>query len=460
MVRIFNLYVPTRLLVLLGGEIAAIYASFRLAVLIRFWGQSDVVFYDTHGFWKVLFITALALLCSHYMELYDLPQLTSPNEMYARILTLLGTVCFLLAFLTYFFPSFSVGRGVFLIGVCLLALTWTLWRWAYGRLVLLPAMRERVYLLGRGERASHIAETIRTREELGMDVVGWAEAWESNNDLPSGDSLGGILLQEARRYAVKRVIVALDDRRGKMPVQELLNLRMQGVLIEDGATMLEKISGQIEVDTLHPSALIFSDGFRLRPKHRLIRDLVSTILALALSIITLPLIPIIALLIKLTSKGPVLYRQRRLGFRNRIFNCYKFRTMRADAEADSGPTWALDDDPRVTKIGKFLRLTRLDEIPQIWNVLRGDMEFVGPRPERPEFIAQLTEEIPYYPLRHVVRPGITGWAQINYKYGNSVNDSKEKLKYDLFYIKNMSLTLDLWILFQTVRTVLLGKGAL
>jgi sugar transferase (PEP-CTERM system associated) len=456
-IRIFNLYVPTRLLVLLGGEIAAIYTSFWLAILIRFRGDSAPVLHDEHVLWRIVAIAALALLCSHYLELYDLRQLTSPREIYSRILMLLGIVCLLLAGLTYVFPWFSVGRGVFLIGICILSLTWMSWRWAYGRLISLPLIRERVYLLGQGEKAARIAEMIRTRGELGMDLVGWAGA---GTDSLTRDSLGGSLMQMARKGAMQRVIVALDDRRSRMPVQELLELRMQGVRIEDGAALLEKLSGQIEVDTLHPSSLIFGDGFRLRPKHRLVRDIVSTILAISLSILTLPLIPIIVILIKLTSPGPALYRQKRVGFRDRVFNCYKFRTMRSDAEADSGPTWACDDDPRVTEVGKFLRRTRLDEIPQLWNVLRGDMEFVGPRPERPEFIERLSQQIPYYRLRHVVRPGITGWAQIRYRYGNSVEDAKEKLKYDLFYIKNMSLGLDFWIVFQTVKTVLFGEGAL
>jgi len=457
-IRIFNLYVPTRLLVLLGGEIVAICASFWLAIRIRFGDVSDITFYDEHVLWKIAAVAALALICSHYLELYDWQHLTKPSETYSRILMLLGIVCLLLAGLIYVFPRFSVGRGVFLIGICILSITWMSWRWAYARLISFPLMRERVYLVGQGERARRIAEAIRTRGELGMDMSGWAG--ETATESLTRDSLGEILLETAKKHAVQRVIVALDDRRSRMPVQELLELRMRGVLVEDGATLLEKISGQIEVDTLRPSALIFSDGFHLRPKHWLIRDFVSTILALTLSIITLPLIPIIVLLIKLTSPGPVLYRQKRVGFRNKVFNCYKFRTMRADAEADSGPTWALDDDPRVTKIGRFLRMTRLDEIPQLWNVLRGDMEFVGPRPERPEFIEQLSEQIPYYRLRHVVRPGITGWAQINYKYGNSVRDSKEKLKYDLFYIKNMSLGLDFWIVFATIKTVLFRDGSL
>ena len=457
MIRIFNLYVPTRTLVLLGGEVTIICASFALAIVLRFGANSPAVLYDRHAVWKIFGVVALAVLCSHYMELYDLRRLKRPAETLSSILVLVGTLSFLMAGLTYLFPQLLLGRKVFLTGLCILSLMWLLWRWAYEHLIFLPAMRERIYLVGQGERAKRIAEVIRTRRELGMDVVGWAG--ETGDATLTQNSLGRIFLEMGRKRVVDRVIVALTDRRRTMPVEELLELRMLGIRIEDGTALLEKVSGQIEVDELHPSWLIFGDGFRFTPQHWLLRAILSRFLALCLSIVTLPLLPIILMLIKLGPPGPILYRQKRVGLRGEIFYCYKFRTMRADAEADSGPTWALDDDPRVTWVGRILRVTRLDEIPQLWNVLRGDMAFVGPRPERPEFIEMLSREISYYKLRHVIPPGITGWAQICYKYGNSVADAKEKLKYDLFYVKNMSLILDLWIVFQTVRTVLLRKGA-
>jgi sugar transferase (PEP-CTERM system associated) len=457
LIRIFNHYVPSRSLVFLGGEIATICASFTLAIFIRFGGDSAAVFGDAHSIWKIVFAALLALLCSHYMELYDLKWLSSPNEMYHRIFMLVGTLSVVLAVLTFAFPALVVGRNVFLVGICILSLTLISWRWAYGRLIFLPALRERVYLLGNGERAKRIMEAIRTRAELGMDVVGWAG--ESASENWTAASMGKVLQDLGHQRAIDRVIVALTDRRAVMPVNDLLELRMAGVQVEDGTSILEKISGQVEVDELHPSWMIFGDGFRLTSVHRFLRRIVSTLFALALSILTLPLIPIIMLLIRLTSPGPMLYRQKRVGLRGEIFNCYKFRTMRCDAEADSGPTWASDDDPRVTQAGKFLRRTRLDEIPQLWNVLRGDMAFVGPRPERPEFVAKLQRQIPYYSLRHMTRPGITGWAQINYGYGSSVEESKEKLRYDLYYIRNISVMLDLLIAFYTVRTVLIGRGA-
>jgi len=253
----------------------------------------------------------------------------------------------------------------------------------------------------------------------------------------------------------------MQDRRDTMPMQELLQLRLQSaVRIEEATSWLEKISGKIEVENLYPSWIIFAKGFRLSETLRLGRRLLNFTAGLITLLLSAPLIPFIALAIRIDSAGPVLYRQKRVGRGGKIFFCYKFRTMRPDAEADNGPTWADDDDPRITRVGKFLRVTRLDEIPQVWCVLKGDMAFVGPRPERPEFVEWLTHEIPYYSLRHLVRPGITGWAQIRYKYGNTVEDAKEKLQYDLFYIKNASIGLDVLIMFQTIKILVLRRGGL
>jgi sugar transferase (PEP-CTERM system associated) len=262
-----------------------------------------------------------------------------------------------------------------------------------------------------------------------------------------------------RGKGVHRVIVAMLDRRGTLPVEELLELRLSGVKVEEATSWLERISGRIEVEQLYPSWLLFAEGFRFSGVFRLVRLLVNFLFALAGSVLSLPLLPFIAVAIKLDSPGAVLYRQKRVGLRGQIFHCYKFRTMRKDAEADTGATWALDNDPRITRVGRFLRASRLDEIPQLWCVLKGDMHFVGPRPERPEFVEWLSNEIPYYSVRNVVRPGITGWAQVQYKYGNTLEDAREKLQYDLFYIKNASLGLDLLIMFQTIKIVVLGHGA-
>jgi exopolysaccharide biosynthesis polyprenyl glycosylphosphotransferase len=251
----------------------------------------------------------------------------------------------------------------------------------------------------------------------------------------------------------------MGERRGKLPVEALLSLKSHGVLIQDGADAYEAITGKVPVEFLRLGWLLFSDGFHVSQfllLYKRVASIVISIIGLALG---LPLLPLIALGIKLTSKGRIFYSQERVGCDGVVFHCYKFRTMRADAEADTGPTWASDEDPRITPIGHFLRSSRLDEIPQLWNVLKGDMSMVGPRPERPEFVERLSQEIPHYQLRHSVRPGITGWAQIRYRYGSSVEDAKEKLRYDLFYIKNISPGLDFLVFFQTVKIILLGRGA-
>ena len=454
-VRIFNSYVPARSLIMLLGEIAVVCLSFALAILLSFGGESGAVFINQQAILKILGVAALAFLCSHYLELHDLRRLNSQGQIQSRILMLVGILSFILAAVSYVFPGFKVGRFVFLTGLFILAVAWMSWRWACVRLISLRALREKVYLLGNGERALRIREAIESRSELGMDLVGVTSCDNINlNNISLAETLKNL----GDRRAVDRVIVALADRRSVMPVTELLDIRLRGIRVDDGTSILEKVTGKIEIDELHPSWLIFGDGFRLTQRHWFLRRNISTLLALVLSILTLPLTPIIALLIKLTSRGPVLYRQKRVGLRGQVFDCFKFRTMRSDAEADSGPTWASDDDPRITRFGKFLRRSRLDEIPQIWNVLRGDMAFVGPRPERPEFVAKLSQEIPYYNVRHAARPGITGWAQINYGYGSSVEEAKEKLRFDLYYIRNISVTLDLLIVFYTLRAVIIGRG--
>jgi sugar transferase (PEP-CTERM system associated) len=457
MVRLFRVYYPVRTLVLLGGEALLVYLSFLLATRIQLGPDSYLVLNYENGFYKILAVTFAALLCSYYFDMYDPGSLSSESEVYFRLLLVVGILSLGLAGIGYLFPGFLIGRNVFLLGLAVLVVLLFSWRYAYAWLVRQPYMRERVVVLGSGERASRLAQDLRRRSDLGMDVVAFIP--ESGNGKASREELSKSLADLVKTRAVDRVIVAVSERRGTIPVSELLQMRLRGVRVEDQAVVLENITGKIEIDALHPSGLIFSDGFQLTPTNIFLRRLVSTAAALLLLIIVAPLIPLVILAIKLSSPGPVLYRQARVGRGDVIFHCYKFRTMRPDAEADTGATWASDDDPRITPLGRFLRHTRLDEIPQLWNVLKGEMGFVGPRPERPEFVEWLSREIPYYSLRHAIRPGITGWAQVCYKYGNSAEDAKEKLKYDLFYVKHASLALDLLIMFQTIKIVLLGRGA-
>jgi len=457
MVRLFNVYYPVRLLVLVIGEGIIVCASFLLAARLRLGQDSLLVLNYEYGFYKILAITILALICLHYFDLYDLQRVPSRSETWFRLLVVLGLLSFLLAGLSFLFPGLLLGNNTFVLGVTILTFALFAWRGAYSWLIRQPFLRERVYVMGAGERAKWLVETIRTQPELGMEIIGWMGSNGSGS--PTRESLRTGLADQLRGRHVGRVIVALEDRRGKMPVRELLDLRLKGIKVEEATGIIEKISGKIEVSALHPSWLIFSDGFKLNSTNRLLRRVLSFLLSIICLLVVSPLLPVIALLIKLTSRGPVLYRQRRVGRNATIFACYKFRTMREDAEADVGPTWAGDDDPRVTSVGRWLRRMRLDEVPQLWNVLRGEMAFVGPRPERPEFVEWLAREIPYYHLRHIVRPGITGWAQVRYQYGASLEEAREKLKYDLYYIKNLSLSLDLFILSESAKIVLLGRGS-
>ena len=464
MIRIFNVYYPLRTVVLLGGEAALIVASFLLAVVLQLGpDESFLVLNYESGYLKVLMIAGIAVLCLYYFDLYDTQRLRSSAEVFFRLLLVVASLSFLLAALVYFYPDMRVGgvatagRGIFLVGLTILTISLISWRITYGWLVQRPFLREQVYVLGSGDKASQLVAALRERLDLGIEVVGWAGA--AGNGSLTRESMGTYLISLWQNKQVDRVIVALSDRRGVMPVEELLQLRVRGVKIEDATSLLEKITGKLDVDQLNPSWLIFAQGFKLSEGFLFARRLFSVVVSLLLLILVLPLIPLIILGIKLTSPGPVLYSQKRVGKHGTVFRCYKFRTMRPDAEADTGATWALDDDPRITKIGRFLRSTRLDEIPQLWNVLRGDMGFVGPRPERPEFVEWLTKEIPYYSLRHLIRPGITGWAQVCYEYGSSLEQAKEKLRYDLYYIKNISLSFDLYIVFQTIKIVLFGRGA-
>ncbi len=452
MIRLFKVYYPLRTLVLLAGEALIVWVSFVLGTMLR--SQDSWLLLNVEGgYLKILAVTGIVLLLSHWLDLYDASSLDKNWEQGLRILVVMGFVALALSAVGFLFPGFMPGA---LLGLIILTITLFCWRGAYSWMVKQPFLRERVYVLGTGERAERLVRGLRQRSNLGIEVVGWTGSIEGEL---TRESVTSDLLGQARGAGVHRVIVAMPDRRGTLPVEELLDLRLEGVRVEEATSWLEKISGRIEVEQLYPSWLIFAEGLRFSAAFRVLRRVLNFSVALIALLVSLPLLPFIVLAVKLGSPGPALYRQQRVGRRGKVFYCYKFRTMRQDAEADTGATWAADDDPRITRVGKFLRASRLDEIPQLWCVLKGDMHFVGPRPERPEFVEWLSKEIPYYVVRHMVRPGITGWAQVQYKYGNTLEDAREKLQYDLFYIKNASIGLDVLIMFHTIKIVLLGRGA-
>jgi len=337
------------------------------------------------------------------------------------------------------------------------------WRWTTIRLGVLNGYRERILIVGTGENAKNLCRTVASGNMDSYSIVGFAA--------DDRDRLGEVLAMGARvqtdyrdlfdfgRKQADRIVVALDEKRGKLPTEELMKLRMSGIDIEDATSFLERTSGKIAVESMLPSWLIFSDGFKTSAFRLGVKRALDVIHASALLIVTSPLMALFAVLIKLDSPGKILFRQSRVGRNGEEFELFKFRSMREDAERVSGPAWASQNDPRVTRIGRFMRRTRIDELPQLINVLRGEMSFVGPRPERRVFVDKLRREIPYYDLRHSVRPGLTGWAQVEYGYGSTIEENQEKLRYDLYYIKNGNAFLDLWIVLKTVRVVLMGSGA-
>jgi sugar transferase (PEP-CTERM system associated) len=455
-IRLFHVYYPIRTLILLLGEALIVWTSFLLAAWVTLREDSYLVLNYEGGWIKLFIFTGVVLLCSHWFDLYDTARLNTKGELYFRLLMVPGLLAFLMAAISYVRPNYLLGGSSSALGLLILTVALVGWRIGFSWLVQLPILVERVYVLGTGERAQRLVQGLRQNPETGVEVASWTGKLEG---AVTSESVGAHLMDVVHRQKVHRVIVAMPDRRGTIPMQELLKLRMQGIKIEEATSWLEKMSGKIEVENLYPSWLIFGDGFRRSTIFIAVRRVLSTFISLIGLVLTLPLLPCIMLAIRLDSEGPVFYTQTRVGKAGKLFKVAKFRTMRQDAEAANGPQWAGNNDPRVTRVGKFLRTTRLDEIPQMWCVLKGDMAFVGPRPERPEFIALLSKEIPFYGVRHMVRPGVTGWAQIKYKYGSTIEDAREKLQYDLFYIKNASIGLDLLIMFQTIKTVLLRRGA-
>jgi sugar transferase (PEP-CTERM system associated) len=456
MIRLFNVYYPTRTLVLLLCEALLVGGSFLLATAYLIGPDTYIVLLYENGLLKILCITVLTLLLSYYFDLYEPQRISGGWEIYFRLLLVLSVLCFLLGGIIFIYPDIYIGPHVFTAGISLLAVVLLLWRRSYEWIISLSAFRERVYVLGNGERAHTVVETLRTRRDAGMEVVEGPSKGEFSGDLERFEAdLRSFCEPEPR---IDRVIVAMENRRGSMPVRELLDLRLCGVVIEDASFLMERLLGRLPLDGLNPSALIFTHGFNVKASQQIVRRLVSISVSFTGLMICLPFIPFIMLAVRLSSPGPIFFKQTRVGLRGRPFSVIKFRTMSQNAEAN-GAKWATKDDPRVTPLGRFMRKTRLDEIPQLWNVLRGEMGFVGPRPERPEFVKWLDEEIPFYELRHIIRPGITGWAQVRYRYGASLEETRRKLEYDLYYVKHLSIGLDLLIMFETIKTIILRRGA-
>jgi sugar transferase (PEP-CTERM system associated) len=457
MATVFNQRISWRLALLVGSETLLIAGSIVAAAYIR--GET---FSATQNVWKALLPAGLCQLCLYYAELYDLRVLADRRVLFVRLLQSLGVASLILAALYFWFPSLVIGRGVFVIAIILviaLVIGWrTLFWWLAGRL----GYGERLLLVGTGSATVLLARELYDRPDLGVHIVGFIDPDPAQIGTPMFNPgvIGTIedIPSIVKQRAVDRVVVSLADARGRLPMESLLEMRLLGVKFDHLASVYEEYTGKIALENLRPSWLVFSHGFRKNAVVRVAKRLTDITVALIGFVLASVLMAIIAVAIRIVSPGPALFHQQRVGQNGKTFVLHKFRSMRPDAEALTGPVWASERDSRIFPLGRFLRKTRLDELPQLWNILRGDLSFVGPRPERPEFVEQLSQRIPFYGLRHVVKPGLTGWAQVSYSYGSSVEDAMEKLQCELFYIKNMTLALDLFIIFKTVQTVLLQRG--
>jgi sugar transferase (PEP-CTERM system associated) len=411
-------------------------------------------------------VVALVLqLCLHYGDLYDLRTTADRRDLLIGTLRAVGAASAVLAITYYWIPGLVLGRGVVAFATVLIMTVLVGWRIAFDWLSLRGAPAERLLIVGTSAAAVSLArELFARRSELGVDLVGFIEPNPAKAVGPiiAPGVVGAVkdIPAIVRERRVDRVVVSLAEARGTLNMDELLAMKMnQGVRFDHLVAVYEQYTGKIAVENLRPSWMIFSEGFRKSRTAEAFKRGSDVLLALVGLVLALPLMFAVWLVLRLGSNGPVLYSQTRVGKDNINFTIYKFRSMRVDAEAASGAVWSTQNDSRVTPIGRFLRRTRLDELPQLWNVLRGDMSIVGPRPERPEFIAELSEKVPFYEQRHVVRPGLTGWAQVRHRYGSTVDDAQEKLQYDLFYIKHLSLAFDAYIVVETVKTVLVRKGS-
>jgi sugar transferase (PEP-CTERM system associated) len=453
-----------RSVVLLTGETCLLLTAVVAGTFMRLGTLAVPALSDGGGILRVILAVGICQLCLHYADLYDLPRIQNVRALLVRVVLAVAATALILGVLYSWFPRWMIGPGVFLIGGTLVLSLVPSWRLAFAWLTSRAGPRERLLIVGTNPAAVELARDLDDRRhELGVEIVGFADA---NVDRVGRTVLGRVVGAIERVPAmirdsgVDRVVVSLPDARGKLPMDQLLDIRLQAnVTFDHLASAYEKYTGKIALETLRPSWFVFSSGFRKTRMLLVTKRLLDIALALFGLVVAAPLLLAAAALVRLTSSGGALYRQDRVGLNGRVFTIYKLRTMRADAEAGTGPIWSALNDSRVTPIGRLLRNTRLDELPQLWNVLRGDMSFIGPRPERPQFVTELAAVIPYFSQRHVVKPGITGWAQVRHAYAANIEDAIEKLQHDLYYIKNLSLWLDLVILVETVKTVVRQRGA-
>ena len=461
MFRISNHYISRTVVLLIGAEVFALMLSVYLGTGLRFFSYAEP-FSFSFLLPEAAIFALVMILCMAAVGLYQLDSRLDMKDTLFRLMPSLMAGLGIMTLIFYLVPDLYLGRGILGL-VMLLAFSGILLvRAAFLKWSSLRLLESQAIVLGIGGRAREFVD--RSKDDSrhrGLKIVGFVPLPDEELQVPASSVLPRVdsLMSLVNRLKVREIIIAIQERRGGcFPIQDLLECKLNGVKVTDSAAFFEREQGKIRVNSLYPSWLIFGGGFDQSPLRTAIKRVFDVVASSILLIITLPVMIVTALCILLEDGRPVFYRQERVGKGGKTFMVAKFRSMRNDAEKGGEPQWALTNDPRVTRVGRIIRKLRIDELPQIFNVLNGDMSFVGPRPERPYFVNQLIAEVPYYNVRHSVKPGITGWAQVRYRYGASVEDAIEKLQYDLYYVKNHSLFLDVIILIETIEVVLLGKG--
>ena len=459
MIRLFRVFIPASVVALLLSEILLVTACYSVATIFTVSFDAGFYLFVQGNFWKVLLIASCIILGLYFQDLYTDLRITSRILLVQQVCLAVGCALLFMAFLGYLKPDFVLGRWLTIVGslaVIVLLPPWRIFFWTY----IIGAMNsERVLLVGNSSILGEVISCLMERPEFGYTILGYlCEDEPCAFPVPC---LGAVtnVRQVCDEYKPTRIVVGMAERRNRLPVQELLEIRFGGIIIEDAADTYEIAMRRVCSRKIQPSQLIFSSMLGPRPHAIAIQNFYSFVIGIFGLVVFSPLMLLTAIAVKLSSPGPVFYRQRRVGTNGHVFTLYKFRSMYVDAEARTGAVWASVDDPRITPIGRWLRKLRLDELPQLWNVVKGDMAIVGPRPERPEFVDLLAHQIPYYRQRLAVKPGITGWAQINHKYGDTELDAMIKLEYDLYYIKNVAPALDFYIIFHTIKVMLLSRGA-
>ncbi len=463
MIRFFRHYIPAHLILMMGLDIAVMIASIYLGISVRFI-ESDSNLPASLGpiFPKASLFALVMMLIMTAFGMYSGEWMAGARAVAIRMIASFALCFVVMSQLFYLFPDMLLGRGAFLFSLLFALIGVTLTRIAFVKWSNLDAFKKRILVLGSGSRAAKVDHLIKSMSSArSLQIVGYLPLQGSHHYveharvLRDTASIGEIVT----KYNIHEIVIAVRDRRdGGLPVSELLECKLRGINIIELSSFFERENGQLQLESLNASWIILSEGFKQGLARDTVKRIFDLVVSLVIMLISLPAMALTALVIYLESGGPVLYRQERVGQHGKPFTIMKFRSMRCDAEQDGKPRWADKDDDRTTRVGRFIRRVRLDELPQLFNVFMGHMSFVGPRPERPYFVDELTRQIPYYNSRHTVKPGITGWAQVCYAYGASVEDAVEKLQYDLYYVKNHTLFLDMMVLFQTVQVVLWGKG--